>query len=200
VKVKSGAAWLSAVRILQAGACAGGNGPEAGSPAATPTSSTATRSASPSDTRTYASEAGGGSSFSYPSTWRTSAPATGLVEVTVAAPSDGGDDFVPNINVVIEPLRVDVDAEGYLEASLSAIRSAFNRFELLDQGGISIDGQAAAWIEYEWVTNGRKIRQRQVYLTRGDDGFVITFTATPTTFEEHLESERLVESTFRFDD
>lgn len=198
MKVKGGAARLSAVLILLAGACAGGDGREAGSPA-TPTSSTATTSASPSETRTYASEAGG-FSFSYPASWRASAPATGLVDVIVAAPSDGGDGFAPNINVVIEPLRVDLDAEGYLEASLSTIRSVFNRFELLDRGGISIDGQAAAWIEYEWVTNGRKIRQRQAYLTRGDDGFVITFSATPTTYDEHLGSQHLVESTFRFDE
>jgi hypothetical protein len=101
VKVTGGAAWLSAVLILLAGACAGGDGPEAGSPA-TPTSSTATTSATPSETRTYASEA--------------------------------------------------------------------------------------------------EDRQRQAYLTHGDDGFVITFSATPTTFDEHLESQRLIESTFRFDD
>lgn len=198
MNVKGGAGLLSVVLILLVGACAGSSEPEAAS-RATPMTSAATRSASPHDTATYASEAGG-FSFSYPSVWRASAPATGFVEVIVAAPSDGGTGFAPNINVVIEPLRVDLDAEGYLEASLSAIRSAFNRFKLLDRGGVSIDGQAAEWIEYEWVTNGRKIRQRQAYLTRGDDGFVITFSATPTTFEEHLESQRLVESTFRFDD
>src|SRR5687767_3953005 len=119
MRVTAVAAWLAAVPLfLQVGACAGSDAPEVGS-SATPTSSAATTSTSLSETRTYDSEVGGGFSFSYPSTWRASTPATGFIEVIIAAPSGGGDAFVPNINVVIEPLRINLDTEAYLEASLS---------------------------------------------------------------------------------
>jgi hypothetical protein len=199
MSVKRIAAWLAAVPLVfLAGACAGGTGTQEGSPSA-PSSSSATTSPPASATETYSTEAGGGFSFSYPLTWRTSAPATGLVDVVVSAPSAEADGFVPNINVVIEPLRLDLGAERYLEASLSAIRATFNEFELIDRGRVTIDGEAAGWIEYRWVSDGQEIHQRQAYLTRGENGFVITFSATPESFDEHLGSQRLVESTFRLD-
>ncbi len=100
----------------------------------------------------------------------------------VAAPSAEAGGFVPNINVVIEPLRLDLDAEGYLEASLSTIRATFNEFELLDQGRVTIDGETAAWIEYVWVSGGQEIHQRQAYLIRAYNGSVITFSAPPESF------------------
>ena len=88
---------------------------------------------------------------------------------------------------MIESLRVDLDTAAYCEASLQAVSASFDGFELRDQGRVMIAGEAR-WIEYEWISQGRTIHQRQAYLVRGEHGFVLTFTATPGAFEEHLES------------
>jgi hypothetical protein len=157
---------------------------------------TATASPDPSvDTRTYE---GDGYSFSYPASWTPSKPATRLVEVVISAPPAALQDGVlPNINVIVEPLRLELSTDQYYLASKQAVGGTFAGFELVDQGRTQIDGQPARWMDYRWDSQGGVLRQRQAYQVRDDSGYVITFTASPSAFEEHLGSQLIVENSFR---
>jgi len=149
------------------------------------------------DPRTYT---GDGFSFAYPDTWRATQPTSGLVEVVLVAPPEAeADGFLPNINLVVEPLRNDLGTREYFEGSMQVVSSTFSEFEPLDQGQTTIAGEEGRWMDYRWVNEGRTIRQRQTYLVHGENGSVLTLTATPDVFEEHVDSQLLVESTFRFD-
>jgi hypothetical protein len=157
---------------------------------------TPTASPDPSvDTRTYE---GDGYSFSYPASWTPSKPATRLVEVVISAPPAALQDGVlPNINVIVEPLRLELSTDQYYLASKQAVGGTFAGFELVDQGRTQIDGQPARWMDYRWDSQGGVLRQRQAYQVRDDSGYVITFTASPSAFEEHLGSQLIVENSFR---
>jgi hypothetical protein len=148
------------------------------------------------ETRTYE---GDGYSFAYPASWTPSQPATGLVEVLISAPpATRQDGILPNINVVLEPLRLELSTDQYYLASKQTVAGMFAGFELVDQGRTRIDGQPAWWMDYRWDSSqGTALRQRQAYQVRGDTGYVITFTASPSAFEEHLGSQLIVEETFR---
>ena len=53
-------------------------------------------------------------------------------------------------------------------------------------------------MDYRWDSSqGTALRQRQAYQVRGDTGYVITFTASPSAFEEHLGSQLIVEESFQ---
>jgi hypothetical protein len=147
------------------------------------------------ETRTYE---GDGYSFSYPASWIPGEPATGLVEVVISAPRAARQDGVlPNINVVMEPLRLELSTDEYYLASKQAVGGTFAGFELVDQGRTRIDGQPARWMDYRWESQGTALRQRQAYQVRDDTGYVITLTASPNAFEEHLGSQLIVEESFR---
>jgi hypothetical protein len=157
---------------------------------------TETTSSPPSvDTRTYE---GDGYSFSYPASWTPSEPATGFVAVLISAPRPARQDgILPNINVVLEPLRLELSTDEYYLASKQLLGGMFAGFELVDEGRTRIDGQPARWVDYTWESQGTSLRQRQAYQVRGETGYVITFTASPSAFEEHLGSQLIVEESFR---
>jgi hypothetical protein len=125
---------LAAVALtIVIGACGDGGGSQA-TGTSTPPSPAGTTASVALEVRTYSTRAGGGFSFSSPASWRESTPATGQIEVVVGAPPEDADDgFVPNIDIVIEPLRVDLDTAAYFEASLQAVSASFDGFELRDQ-------------------------------------------------------------------
>lgn len=185
---------LVASSVLWATACASaGNAASSETPSSeTPTSA----SGSSVETRTYE---GDGYSFAYPASWTPSQPATGLVEVLISAPpATRQDGILPNINVVLEPLRLELSTDQYYLASKQTVAGMFAGFELVDQGRTRIDGQPAWWMDYRWDSSqGTALRQRQAYQVRGDTGYVITFTASPSAFEEHLGSQLIVEESFR---
>jgi hypothetical protein len=184
---------LVASSVLWATACASaGNAASSETPSSeTPTSPSGTSV----ETRTYE---GDGYSFAYPASWTPSQPATGLVEVLISAPPAARQDgILPNINVVLEPLRLELSTDQYYLASKQTVAGMFAGFELVDQGRTRIDGQLAWWMDYRWHSQGTAVRQRQAYQVRGDTGYVITFTASPSAFEEHLGSQLIVEESFR---
>lgn len=147
------------------------------------------------DTRTYEGE---GYSFSYPASWIPSEPATGFVAVLISAPRRARQDgILPNINVVLEPLRRELSTDEYYLASKQTLGGMFARFEIIDEGRMRIDGQPARWVDYTWEAQGTPLRQRQVYQVRDETGYVITFTASPSAFEKHLGSQLIVEESFR---
>jgi hypothetical protein len=136
--------------LLMFAACGNGvQAPQGGSPMTSPTS-TSTTTASP-DSRIYT---GNGFSFAYPESWTAAQPATGLVEVVIGAPRESEvNGSLPNINLVIEPLRIDLDTEGYFEASKQTISSGFNDFSFIAEGRTTISGEAARWMDYRWVND-----------------------------------------------
>jgi hypothetical protein len=180
------------VAIVFIFAACGGDAAVRSTPTETPTP---TGSSAPVETRTYE---GDGYSFAYPASWIPHQPATGLVEVLVSAPRAARQDGVlPNINVVLEPLRLELSTDEYYLASKQAVGGTFAGFELVDQGRTRIDEQPARWMEYRWESQGTTLRQRQAYQVRDDIGYVITFTASSSAFKEHLGSQLIVEESFR---
>jgi hypothetical protein len=73
----------------------------------------------------------------------------------------------------------------------------FGGFELIDEGRMRMDGQPARWVDYTWDAQGTALRQRQAYQVRDETGYVITLTASPGAFKEHLGSQLMVEESFR---
>jgi len=180
------------VAIVFTLAACGGDAAVRSTPTETPTP---TGSSGPVEIRTYE---GDGYSFAYPASWIPGEPATGLVEVVISAPRAARQDgVIPNINVVLEPLRLELSTDQYYLASKQIVGGTFAGFELVDQGRTQIDGQPAWWMDYRWESQGTALRQRQAYQVRGDTGYVITFTASPSAFEEHLGSQLIVEESFR---
>jgi len=120
------------------------------------------------------------------------------VEVVISAPpTDRQDGILPNINVVVEPLPIELSTDEYYLASKQTVAGMFAGFELVDQGRTRIDGQPAWWMDYRWDSEGTALRQRQAYQVRDDSGYVITLTTSPIAFEEHLGSQLIVEESFR---
>jgi hypothetical protein len=188
--------FVVSLLLVNAMALSGSACSESGGDAAVHSDPTETASSSPSvDTRTYE---GDGYSFSYPASWIPSEPATGFVAVLISAPPparQGG--IVPNINVVLEPLRRELSTDEYYLASKQTLGGMFAGFEVIDEGRTRIDGQPARWVDYTWEAQGTALRQRQAYQVRDEIGYVITFTASPSAFEEHLGSQLIVEESFR---
>jgi hypothetical protein len=105
--------WAISLAIVFTFAACGGDAAVRSTPTEAPTP---TASSDPSvDTRTYE---GDGYSFSYPASWIPSEPRRGSWRYSSPRrPRLGRTDSSPNINVVLEPLRLELSTDDYYLAS-----------------------------------------------------------------------------------
>jgi hypothetical protein len=189
--------WRGMIALLAAmslGACGGESAEHSTS---TPTATPSASPAHPVDVLVYR---GDGFEFSYPASWKPQEPTLGFVAVVVGAPpADRHDGVLPNVNLVVEPLRQALTTDRYFLASRQAVAGSFTGFVLVNVGRTTIDDEPARWIEYRWTSQGTEVQQRQAYQVQGETGYVITLTTSPAAFEDHLGTQLLVERSLRVD-
>ena len=112
-------------------------------------------------------------------------------------------EFATNINVVVEPLPVDVSFSQYLQANLTQLRQVPGVSVEVRNEEATLPGGRAAVISSRFTLNSpsgpRQIDVLQYLFLKGRKGFILSMTTTPehgatyaTTFERIARSFQLV--------
>lgn len=150
---------------------------------------------------TFRSDASGGFTVQYPETWSEAEPPSGFVVGSFLSPDSAIRNGIrPNVNIVVEPLNVELDTEAYANSAISVVSGTFADFEQIDRGTATVSGLDAIWIEYHATQQGQRLLLRQVIFVHGRDGIVVTYTANDDSFEDQLYAALVVEGSLRFDD
>ena len=135
----------------------------------------------------------------FPAGWQVLKPENGIIAVLGVAPAQG-QPHRASVNVVVEDLPRAMSSETYAGISEGLLKRVFHGYTIVQQGPVTIAGQAAYYRYYTWQANtGDILYQVQVYLAAGRRGFVITGSTLndPTSTRRDVPIIAQIIGTFR---
>lgn len=155
-----------------------------------PGASTAASVSASADVKTYSNEL---YQIQYPAAWSVQ-ELEGVVLFQTPV-SGTGDELQENVNVVLAP--TDADIEGFVQAALEgSVQSS--GFELIDSSETSLSGKPARRVVYAEQSDGAKLQYMQTFSVNDGWAAIVTYTATPDTFEQYLASAEAMTASFQF--
>jgi len=133
-------------------------------------------------------------SINYPLSWRVKEN-DGIV--VFGSPQESGtDDFIENVNVVVEDLSFNpMTLNDYTTKSLMNFPKLLPNFELLQQGNTEIDNKESSFIVYSDRRGDLKAKFKAYMLISHDKAYVMTYGAKENEFNEYLpQAERTMQS------
>lgn len=173
---------LLAVLAVLAASCTGEDeqGSTAGTPATDGTTSTTSETAAGGPRAT-----GTGYNFGLPSGWRDATARAKAIDARLDLLVTGKvtERFATNANVVIEPSR-GASLTDYVAAAREQLEPGLKARLLGESEQLSVAGTPAATYEYTFTQNGTPIHASQVLMVRGDNAYVLTFSAHEQAFSD----------------
>lgn len=128
-----------------------------------------------------------------PRYWELREGMDGAVVVALSRPSGPGDAFRENLVVFREPLEEEISAEELRRRHLERARSSPG-FTLVGEGA----DQAGPWMEYTHQERGRRLHVLAWFRTRGQEGYLLVFSATPRSFPRYRRTFEEIARSFEF--
>lgn len=96
------------------------------------------------------------------------------------------DNFRENGNLVIEKLPQSVSAEEYNRLSLNAMKGLLTNFEVISSSPAVINEYTCSKMIYTHTMGQMNIKVLSIFIVDGNDGYVLTFSASPESFDKFL--------------
>lgn len=153
--------------------------------------------------------------FTYPSEWLelfsfTTKEKPENVEniVMVGYPVDSGK--IDNMRISIEGTPVSITAKKYFQSTENLMKNVFPKFQLIEEGELTVSGREAPTRTYTWVPEGELertpyeqewvyIKQQQIYVAGKDKVYVVTFTSDKEDFDSNFEKYKDIISTLELE-
>ncbi len=110
----------------------------------------------------------------------------------------GGDH--PECTIVLTRgiLELGEDLKGYAKRQTDLLAQTLSDMEIIREEDILINGQQAREAEFSWAGEGRRYRQRQVFLARGELVMILTATVQESLYVKHWQTMDGIIGSFRF--
>ena len=143
---------------------------------------------------------GFGYSCRYPADWELHGDAAGNL-VLFAGPMDAENVFRININIVIDELvnYPGISLDDYTEISDIQFQESLDDYERLALNDTNISGTTAKLITYSFAIDTLEIKGTQAFFIRDNIAYIITYSATPDSYDEYYPEFELVYASFNFD-
>lgn len=126
-----------------------------------------------------------GFSISFPAAWRVEPNYLGTA-VFALSPIEGQEDtFRENINVVHETLPVVITSQQYYDANLKSMKAMLKDFSVSEVLSIQHQASPAILMIGAHTMGQNNVKTLALFYTHGKNGFVITCTAPPETFDRY---------------
>lgn len=107
-----------------------------------------------------------------------------LVKLVAFDPDVEGD-FATNLNVLVEPVTVDITREQYFDATVSNVRKQLGAD--VEQERVDLPAGEALHLDYEQSAGDGEIATVQYVLFEDETGYVLTYTTLPRRLAERAE-------------
>ena len=144
-------------------------------------------------------ESNTGYSLKYPNGWTTQEQSSPFNVVLFKSPLESkSDNFSENVNVIVEKAP-GYTTEQYYQANIKSINQnhTLKNFKILESGNKIIYGKTGKYLIYTHTYNNTPLKVKAYFFTNGENGYVITCTAKPETFNTYLPTFENIVSTFK---
>jgi hypothetical protein len=125
-------------------------------------------------------------SVKYPAPWTIEGEADAKQFTIKAAPDSGvTDNFIENLNMVINDLNSPMNAQQYAEFSKGYLPQKIKQFTVLEsaKGNLGKD----SWYMVQW---------KQYYIVKGNKVHILTFTGEATRYKQYLKTVNTMMSSY----
>lgn len=126
-------------------------------------------------------------SIKYPSDWSQEIQNNGfMITMFKSQPENPQDTFIENTNVIVEK-ATGYTLNQYYKANLDSMKgpNALKEFKVVQSGNTTINNNPAKVITYTHSYEKIKLKVKAYFLCNGKNGYVITSTASPTSFKSY---------------
>lgn len=120
--------------------------------------------------------------FSSPTTWENVPPNQANMVLMVRSPSEGPQDsFLENVNVVIVNIpggAGQVTLDQIVPEAIAGVKAKVKATAVSEIVKGTLDGESSRTVTLEVQMNGITARSRQTYVLKGDDFYIITYSAS----------------------
>jgi hypothetical protein len=138
-------------------------------------------------------------SLKFPKDWENREGFMGTDVISLSPKENAGDQFRENVNVVVEPLPDGMDLNGYFNANIPKLSGVVRDFQQNGTGSAIINNTRAEWLIYTGSIGSITLKAKQYYLVNGNKGYVITCSATPSTYDAYNSIFDTVVNSFQFE-
>jgi serine/threonine-protein kinase len=123
-------------------------------------------------------------SLNYPGDWAFDNSGSAGTTVAFYAPSDSGDTFRENVNLVVQDVK-GMDLTTYAQRTESEVRTHLGEASIIRSETERTPAEVHT-LEYAGKLNGRDMRFKQTLRIVNGKAYVLTYTADPATYDEYL--------------
>ena len=106
------------------------------------------------------------------------------------APLDENDTFQENANLTVEKLFAKITPPEYLQATREILSKVYSDFELVSSGN--------DYHVISGILNGVAVTQLQCVAIKNNTAYTMTYSSTPDSFMQYLDTFLLIQSTFKY--
>ncbi len=128
-------------------------------------------------------------SIKYPSTWTIDAT-TDAKQFTIKAPADSGiiDNYVENLNLMVNQLTSPYNAEQYAAFSKNYLPQKIKNFVVLENKKGTIAGKDSWYMVFKGLQLGKKLQWKQYYIVQNGKVHILTFTAEAFRYKDYVKA------------
>ncbi len=115
------------------------------------------------------------------------------------SPEEGpNDNFIENMNVLVEEIGDAVTLEEYFMWNLVGLVEELPNFKMHEKVNVEVNGIKMARVVYSWDLDHQNTATYQYIFVKGSKGYVITFSADPKKFQQMRRTFDAVATSFNF--
>jgi|GEM_PF-3396213 len=124
----------------------------------------------------------------YPDPWSIEGTADSKQFTIKAAPDSGVmDNFIENLNMVINDLNSPMNAQQYAEFSKGYLPQKIKNFVVLENAKGNL-GKDSWYMVFKGVQFGKKLQWKQYYIVKGSKVHILTFTGEATRYKQYIKT------------
>jgi eukaryotic-like serine/threonine-protein kinase len=124
----------------------------------------------------------------YPDPWSIEGTADAKQFTIKAAPDSGiMDNFIENLNMVINDLNSPMNAQQYAAFSKGYLPQKIKNFAVLENAKGSL-GKDSWYMVFKGVQFGKKLQWKQYYIVKGSKVHILTFTGEATRYKQYIKT------------
>jgi len=131
----------------------------------------------------------GNISISVPSGWIAQYSDTTIIFI-LYSPIEENDTFQENVNLTTETLPSKYSEKGYLTAATENLKSLYKDFKIIE----SKDNYHV----FTGIINDKLLQQMQFVQIKDNVAYVVTYTATPDSFDRYVKIFNQIQQTFKY--
>lgn len=124
----------------------------------------------------------------YPDPWSLEGTADAKQFTIKAAPDSGvSDNFIENLNLVINDLNSPMNARQYAEFSKGYLPQKIKNFTVIENAKGSL-GADSWYMVFKGVQFGKKLQWKQYYILKGNKVHILTFTGEAIRYRQYIKT------------